>query len=250
MDLFRGTDFALRESHLQVLIPIFIGLISYLVYWFYQESHGLRIRAAAKYGDEQASKRIILSAKYLGAVSLGLIPFLTYIVAFPETTLASLGLALNKDMRLLTWILGLGIGGVLSVFIALNAGKSSIQKKQPEIRVAAWSWTLVLNNLLAWTVYLLGYEFFFRGVLFFPLMEAIGIWPAVAVNALFYAGVHLPKGLDETLLAIPLAVGLCMLTAISGTIWIAFLVHLCMAWTVTLAALKKNPEMSVARKKN
>ena len=98
-------------------------------------------------------------------------------------------------------------------------------------------------NLLGWAIYLFGYEFLFRGILLFPLAETVGVWPAIAVNIALYSATHIPKGLDETLGAIPLGLVLCWLTLASGTIWIAFLVHVAMAWTNSLTALKHHPDI-------
>ena len=67
-------------------------------------------------------------------------------------------------------------------------------------------------NLLGWAIYLFGYEFLFRGILLFPLAETVGVWPAIAVNIALYSATHIPKGLDETLGAIPLGLVLCWLT--------------------------------------
>jgi len=58
-----------------------------------------------------------------------------------------------------------------------------------------------------------------------------------------YATTHIPKGLRETLGALPLGLVLCLLTLTSGTIWIAFFVHLAMALTNSFAALKFHPDM-------
>ena len=102
---------------------------------------------------------------------------------------------------------------------------------------------MVYLNLLGWFLYLFGYEFLFRGVLLIPVVKALGVWPAIAINVAIYSATHIPKGLDETVGAIPLGLALCLLTLATGTIWIAFLVHVTMAWTNTLTSLKFNPEM-------
>jgi len=83
----------------------------------------------------------------------------------------------------------------------------------------------------------------FRGVLLVPLVEPLGVWAAIAINIALYSATHIPKGLDETIGAIPLGFTLCLLTLASGTIWIAFFVHLAMAWTNSLTALKYSTEI-------
>ena len=79
-----------------------------------------------------------------------------------------------------------------------------------------------------------------------PLVDAdlgVGMWIAIAINTAMYSATHIPKGLDETIGAIPLGIVLCLLTIASGTIWIAFLVHVAMAWTNSLTAFKFHPEI-------
>jgi membrane protease YdiL (CAAX protease family) len=65
-----------------------------------------------------------------------------------------------------------------------------------------------------------------------------------------YAATHIPKGLDETIGAILLGLVLCLLTLASGTIWIAFFVHLSMALTNCFTALKFHPEIHYAKNKS
>ena len=110
-----------------------------------------------------------------------------------------------------------------------------------------WTKKTIFINALGWFLYLFGYEFLFRGVLLIPLIDPLGMWPAIAINIALYSATHIPKGLDETIGAIPLGFVLCLLTISSGTIWIAFIVHVVMAWTNTFTALKFNPEMQYQR---
>ncbi len=249
MHIFSAMDLSISMQQLKVVIPLVVGLIAYLAYWFIQESVSLREKLIRRFGKEKGSIRIVIWSKYLGAVLLGLLPFLAYMISFPDTKLGDLGFAVNKEtaMASLYWMAGISVILVpLLIFLSKSQG---VLKKQPEIRVAEWNRKLVFNNLLAWAIYLLGYEFFFRGVLFYPLLETIGLWPAIAVNVVFYAGAHLPKGADEAIGAIPLAIVLCLLGAYTGTIWIAYFVHLAMAWTVNLAALKHQPNMNIVKSK-
>lgn len=250
MCFFQNEDINISSAQLRVLIPVLAGLIGYLCYWFIQESPRLKNRLEEKYGQERASIRRILLSKYLGAISIGLFPFLAYKIAFPKTSLNELGFFINGEtaMTSLYWIAGFLV--VMVPILFFSSRSPNILAKQPEIRKSEWSRKLMISNLLAWAVYLLGYEFFFRGVLLFPLLESIGIWPAIAVNVLFYAGVHIPKGADEALGAIPLAVILCLLTLHTGTIWIAYFVHLAMAWTVSLSALKHQSNMRIINTKD
>jgi membrane protease YdiL (CAAX protease family) len=102
-------------------------------------------------------------------------------------------------------------------------------------------------NAFGWFIYLFGYELLFRGILLFPLVDSLGVWPAIAINIALYSATHIPKGLDETMGALPLGLVLCILTLYSGTIWIAFFVHVAMAWTNSFTALKYHPDIHYTR---
>ena len=143
-------------------------------------------------------------------------------------------------MYSLAWIIGLS--ALLIPLVNFSAKKAKNLVNYPQIRSKVWTRKMVYMNALGWFLYLFGYEFLFRGVLLFPLIEPLGVWPAIAVNIALYSATHIPKGLDETIGAIPLGLVLCLLTLSSGTIWIAFFVHVAMAWTNTFTALKHNPE--------
>jgi len=239
----------INDQLLKAGIPVVAGLIAYMIYWFAQESDRIKEKLMRKFGEEGGSVKLILGAKYLGAITLGILPFMAYRIAFPDTSLKEFGVWLNNETALMSLLLIIGLGGIMVLVGSMLSKSPNVLAKQPEIRIKEWPRSLLFYNLLAWAVYLLGYEFFFRGVLLFPLVESIGMWPAIGVNVIFYAGVHIPKGADEVLAAVPLAIVLCLLTVKTGTIWIAYFVHVAMAWTVTLSALKHQANMRIINSK-
>ena len=85
------------------------------------------------------------------------------------------------------------------------------------------------TNLVSWGLYLLGYEFLFRGVLFLGLIPFTGLNTAIGINTALYALAHLYKGKKETIGSIPLGIVLCYITWKTGTIWTAFAIHWIMA---------------------
>jgi membrane protease YdiL (CAAX protease family) len=76
-----------------------------------------------------------------------------------------------------------------------------------------------------WVLYILGYEFLFRGILWFACYEAFGFWAAIAVNIILYALAHLDKGYFMTIGAVPFGALLCYLTFLTGSFLFAFLIH-------------------------
>ena len=112
---------------------------------------------------------------------------------------------------------------------AINAKGKDHLVIYPQVRMQKWNATEYNFNILSWGVYLLGYEFLFRGILFLGILPFVGLYPAVCINTVLYALAHLYKGKKETLGSIPLGIVLCIITAQTETIWTAFAVHWIMA---------------------
>ena len=182
-----------------------------------------------------------------GFISMGILPAIFCLVFFSKLTLADLGLTfIYKTAQFsIFWILGLSVLIIPLVYFSAKKPKNLVN--YPQIRAKVWTKKMVFINALGWFLYLFGYEFLFRGILLIPLIEPLGMWPAIAINIALYSATHIPKGLDETIGAIPLGFVLCLLTISSGTIWIAFIVHVVMAWTNTFTALKFHPEMNLKK---
>jgi membrane protease YdiL (CAAX protease family) len=75
-------------------------------------------------------------------------------------------------------------------------------------------------------VFLLSYEFFFRGVLFFSLLEIYGLVTAIVINTLLYVLIHIFDSKQEIVGAIPFGVILCLFSYFTSGIWIAFIIHM------------------------
>jgi len=242
-------DLSFYRQDLRVFIPVVVGLIGFIIFWFTYKSEKFRQKLLDKYGEDQASARLIIYTKFLGGFSMGVLPAVAYLIAFPETTLAQLGLGLPAETLFATIVWSVGLGAVLVFVIGNNAKKPVNLQYYPQIRARKWDRKMVIGNLAGWAAYLMGYEFLFRGVLLFPLVEQIGLWPAIAVNIGLYSATHIPKGLKETIGAIPLSIVLCILSVQTGSIWIAVIVHISIAWTNTTIALKHHPDMHIKKNK-
>ncbi len=181
--------------------------------------------------------------KWVGFLSMGLFPLLYLLITQPQRGLAYYGLNFRSDTLLFNLIVSIGLSLVVIPLAAFSAKQAKNLVNYPQIRASVWDAKTFKLNLWGWAIYLFGYELLFRGILLFPLVEAYGVWLAIAVNVALYAATHIPKGLEETIGAAPLGFVLCLLTLMAGNIWIAFLVHVAMAWTNSLTALKHHPDI-------
>ena len=240
-------DWTWTDLDLRISLPLLLTLAFFSIYWFTSKSEKIKKRFYDKYDHDQASFKHIFFTKYFGFISMGILPTIFCLVFLPELTLADLGLTfIYKTAQFsIFWILGLSILIIPLVYFSAKKPKNLVN--YPQIRAKVWTKKMVFINALGWFLYLFGYEFLFRGILLIPLIEPLGMWPAIAINIALYSATHIPKGLDETVGAIPLGFVLCLLTISSGTIWIAFIVHVVMAWTNTFTALKFHPEMNLKK---
>lgn len=236
-------DLTWTHETTRIFIPIIAALVFFVMYWFTAQSEKIKQSFYANKDHDTASVNHIFFTKYFGFISMGVLPTIVCLIAIPEVSLADYGLTIIPETTLFTVVWTVGLCALVIPLASFSARKPKNLVNYPQIRAKNWDNSIYFKNLLGWALYLFGYEFLFRGILFIPLIEPLGIWPAIAINIALYSATHIPKGLDETIGAIPLGLVLCLLTAASGTIWIAFIVHVAMAWTNSLTALKHHPEI-------
>src|SRR5690348_16287245 len=92
---------------------------------------------------------------------------------------------------------------------ALRRRSSFDQMMYPHIRLQNWSPLVVVLNILTWMIYLLPYEFVFRGSLLANSISTMNLWIAFLLNAFVYSLAHAPQGWRETLTAFPFGILLC-----------------------------------------
>lgn len=236
-------DLTWTHETTRIFVPIVSALVFFVMYWFTAQSEKIKASFYAKNDHDTASVKHIFFTKYFGFIAMGVLPTIVCLIAIPEISLSDYGLTIIPETSLFTIVWTVGLCALVIPLASFSARKPKNLVNYPQIRAKNWDNSIYFKNLLGWALYLFGYEFLFRGILFIPLVEPLGIWPAIAINIALYSATHIPKGLDETIGAIPLGLVLCLLTAASGTIWIAFIVHVAMAWTNSLTALKHHPEI-------
>ncbi|HRZ42231.1 MAG TPA: CPBP family intramembrane metalloprotease [Bacteroidales bacterium] len=232
-DLF--SDFL--TSHRQaILIPGF-GLLIYLFFHFFNHAlvfRGIFKRLIPNLKDSSIQK---LSEKLGGFLWLGMVPVLFVGLLIPGF---SFRWFLPDDFtKTLSWFIAII---PIPIVTAWFSGRSAVHQQQyPQVRETFWSRKLLITDLICWALYLLGYEAFFRGYLLYGMLMVATPWEAIAMNVVFYALVHIPKGKGEAFGAVPLGIVLCIATLQTGSFWVAFLVHLVMAWSNELFTLRMHP---------
>ncbi|MFP4470563.1 MAG: CPBP family intramembrane glutamic endopeptidase [Bacteroidales bacterium] len=231
----------LQAEYPQATFAILSTLAGFLLYHFLGDWRSKADRSVSDLRDEGLLIRRIFLQKMWGFFSMGLLPLAGFAIMFgfsPDR------FGLSADSLLLYWpwlLVSIGAPVFVNYFLANNP---SNLRQYPQMRVNRWTTGRFLLNATGWTMYLLAYEFLFRGLLLFSTYEVFGIWTAIAINVTIYSLAHLPKGSGETLGAIPFGIILCLLTLYTGTLFFAFFMHLALALSNDFWAIRYNPEMS------
>lgn len=236
-------DFAWQKEDTNIILPVLIAVISFIIYWFTTKSEKVKSFFFRKFKFDDASAYHITFLRIFGFLTMGLVSGILCLTFIPDYSLSDYGLAYKPQTATFTALWSLGMMILVIPLAFLGARKPANLINYPQIRAKLWTRKITVLNIVSWIVYLLGYEFLFRGILLFPLAGELGAWPAIAINIAFYSISHVPKGLNETAGAIILGLVLCILTLISGTIWIAFFTHVALALTNSFTAMKYHPDM-------
>jgi len=123
---------------------------------------------------------------------------------------------------------GLPLTPILSILAAtagyLSARKIIRQDSQKDIPPpSAWKLYFPLR-----TLFILTYEAFFRGALFFPMVALFGIAAAILANTALYFVAHMHGDKGEKIGALVFGPILCGLAFHHGSCWPAAIVHVCL----------------------
>ncbi len=223
----------MNESQQSVIIAISITVLTSHIYFAFQQKLSLT-------SPKQIKSRYLIR-KVSGFILFGVIPAWVGIL-FLDLHPVTLFLFKPNGKYFAEIVV---ITAIILIFInSLNAGNESIQKSYPELRLRKWSTGSLLIEAFGWIIYLLGYEYLFRGILLFTSVDAFGIPTAITINLAIYSGLYLQKRLKEAVAAIPFGALLCYITLESGSVLPAIIIHCIQAISAEMACIYRNREMS------
>ena len=218
--------------------------VGFAIYFFLSRSSAIKSKIWKSNPALDSQVKEILLQRFWGLLFLGVLPAF-FIIVLPEKSLEDFGAGYTWLEPPPWWL------GLVLVFILIAGYYSARQpgnlEMYPQIRVRKWTYRLLTISGLSWVVFLVGYEFLFRGFLLYASLAVMDIWPAIALNCALYALAHLYKGPGETFGAIPLGILLCYLTLRTGNIWTAVGIHSVMALSNEWFSLRANKELVLVK---
>ena len=123
----------------------------------------------------------------------------------------------------------------VAVLLTLNISLKAVQKEEAIAlpRLAAlrrnFSYLQVLSYLVFRALFLVAYEFFFRGILLNSLVTDTGIVAGILINIILYVTAHWFADKKEIIGCIPFGAILCFISLASGSIWPAVILHIALS---------------------
>ena len=234
-------DLIRTDQEFFILASILMGL-GFVLYWVLGNS-GQVIRSFG--GGPKGSISEVVIRRFIGFFIMGVFP-LTIAVTLGHASMQDLGLEFQYTQKFTNWLIGLGIPSILINWAAGNNAENN--SVYPQIRIKEWSVRTFIIEYSTWAFYLVGYEFLFRGLFLFASLQVMSQTAAIALNVVVYSLAHLPKGNKETLGSVILGTLMCLAVIHTGSMWIAFIVHVIMAWSNSIFSFRLNKEFSYAGK--
>lgn len=241
------TDFSFPPfAFTPVIFAISITLAGFYLYHYTATEGWLHRTLTTETSPTRYWVQRIFTQKLWGFVIMGIVPAMLNATIY-NVWPADYGLQWPHLLNYLLWLLpAFLIPVAINYFLARN---TQTHRQYPQMRIAQWKPLLFLINALGWLLYLTGYEYLFRGILLFTLSAAFGAWPAIVISVAIYSLAHLPKGIGETLGAIPFGIIISIIALYTGTIFFAIVIHWALAVSTDYFSIRYNPAMSFIKKK-
>lgn len=235
-------DLSFLDNNAIIAMVAFVFL--YLTYYFSSDFGFVQHWNKQLSNQTGSNEKSIYLRRTIGFLLLGLIP-IVIILLFFDRPLTDYGIDFPKGTYAWLWFLAPTLVFVLgSVF---RYGKSIDLSYYPEVRRTTWDRKGIWINSGFWIVYLLGYEFAIRGMLFFSTLYEFGLWPAIFINSVIYSLIHIFKGSKEAYGAFFLGILFCLITYYTNSIWIAVILHIILAIANDIKAIKETANQAVTK---
>jgi membrane protease YdiL (CAAX protease family) len=234
-----------KTDDIQISVIVFGVIVLFYLYYYFAHSVFLK-----NYVEKITPKPLrILSLFFIrklsGFLLLGVIPGILYYF-FVDNSFEKFGM--SRSMFQSNILIILLLTGII-VSILFVARKTRKQGNSLQLDIKEWTLLLFSFNTIGWIVYLVGYEFLFRGILLFECSASFGFWPAIAINVVLYSAIHMVNGKEQATGALVFGTVACYFTLTAGTILIPIFMHISLSIFSDYFSIRFNNELSFIKSK-
>ena len=219
----------LKKIKMKTAINLYyVMAASFTAYFFISYAYKLiRVRNVEEALQSKYGLYLINLKHTIGIVLFGT---LYYLVA-PEFKYLIGSLELSN---LIVWALGVLVL-LLSGSLAYNSAKKKIKSLENK---SDFKFNLSLVYFPVRLIFLLSYEFFFRGIIFFSLLKDFDLYQAIVITTVLYVIIHGFDSRNEIIGAIPFGIVLCLFSYYTTSVWFAFVIHATLSVVYELSIFK------------
>lgn len=221
--------------------------VGFILWYVLSSSLRLPVRYQIMYDANPPYVSRILRRRTLATIIYAVIPLViiryTDWIGRPSLSDLNISFAWNSDVSKYSAI------GVLVVIVMslITTKRESNLEIYPELRVRFWRPNILIWSALSWVMYILAYEFFYRGLLLQALLFHLDEIPAIAACTALYGLTHYFKLNRMTPLSIIWSVISCYMVLRVGSLWPAIIIHLSLCLVIEWLSIKYHREMYVRR---
>ena len=119
---------------------------------------------------------------------------------------------------------------LLTLFLSVHLSNSAVKNQMlKDTYVSGYNLSNAWGYFAIRFVFLLCYEFFFRGVLLFQFLEITTLSMAILYCTIFYVLIHIFDSKKEIIGAIPFGIVLCLFAYFTKSVWYVFFIHIALS---------------------
>ena len=230
-----------------LILCMAIASIGFIIWYYFSSSLRLPIRYQIMYDANPPYVYRILRRRTTATLINGVIPliiiFCTNLICRPSWNDLNISFHWNDQVALYS-----GIGVAVVLLMSWFSSKSIANLEMyPEIRVRFWRPSILIGSALSWILYIIAYEFFYRGLLLQALLFKLDPIPAIATSTALYSLTHYFKLNRLTFMSIIWSILSSCIVIETGSVLPAVIIHLALCLLVEWFSIKHHQEMYVRR---
>lgn len=117
-----------------------------------------------------------------------------------------------------------------TLFLSAYLSRVSVKKQLSKIeRASCYNLSNASVYFIIRFVFLMCYEFFFRGVLLFKFLENNSLFVAIFYSTILYVLIHIFDSRKEIIGSIPFGIVLCLFAYYTNSVWYVFIIHMALS---------------------
>jgi uncharacterized protein len=212
----------LKETDKRIIIVLLSFLLLQIVSWYFTSRRFFRYYLYKLFSESRYLELYEYSFWFIGDfITYFILPVLIIKVLLKEN-ISDFGLRIGNFRRGIKYIILTSI--IMIPLIWFFSASETFARSYPMVSLTRDSWMIFFMFQILLFIFLIGWEFIFRGFLLFGLRPGLGYY-AILIQAIPFVMLHNGKPLPEAIGSIPGAIILAIIALRTGSIYYCVITH-------------------------